>query len=145
MSCSIYVVGDVGPCRANPSTIFDRVRSTLAEGDLGICQLEPVLSKRGSALPQARLAMRSDPAAAAAIREAGFHAVSFASNHCMDWGREAFFDTIDALRAADLTPIGVGANIQEARRPALFERNGTRVAILAYNSILPIGYWAEAN
>ena len=143
--CIIYVVGDVGPCRRVPSTIFDQVRSTLTAGDLGICQLEPALSKRGRAMPQARLAMRTDPAAAVAIRGAGFHAVSFASNHCMDWGNEAFFDTIEALRAADLTPIGVGANIQEARKPALLDRNGTRVAILAYNSILPMGYWAEGN
>jgi poly-gamma-glutamate capsule biosynthesis protein CapA/YwtB (metallophosphatase superfamily) len=144
-ACIIYVVGDVGPCRRDPSTIFDQVRSTLTAGDLGICQLEPALSKRGNAMPQARLAMRSDPAAAAAIHGAGFHTVSFASNHCMDWGSEAFFDTIDALRAADLTPIGVGANIHEARKPAWFDRKGARVAVLAYNSILPIGYWAEAN
>lgn len=141
----IYLVGDVGPCRPDPDTMFDRVRPTLGGGDLNICQLEPVLSKRGSPLPQARLAMRSDPAAATAIRNAGFHCVSFASNHCMDWGCEAFFDTIDALRAADLTPIGVGANAEEARKPALFDPGGTRVAVLAYNSILPTGYWAEAG
>jgi Bacterial capsule synthesis protein PGA_cap len=142
---NVYVVGDVGPCRREPRTIFDRVRSTLACGDLCICQLEPVLSKRGSAMPQARLAMRTHPEAAAAIHDAGFHGVSFASNHCMDWGNDAFFDTIDALRAADLKPIGVGANIREARQPGIFEVNGTRIAILAYNSILPTGYWAEEN
>ena len=142
---TVFIAGDVGPCRLNPGTMFDRVRATLAAGDLGICQLEPALSRRGSPLPQARLAMRTDPGAAQAIRDAGFHAVSFASNHCMDWGQEAFFDTLEALRIAGLAPIGTGANIQEARCPAQFNLGKTRVAILAYNSILPIGYWAEAN
>ncbi len=142
---TILVTGDVGPCRKEPGTIFDRVRSVLAGCDLGICQLEPALSRRGTPLPQARLAMRTDPAVAKAIREAGFHAVSFASNHCMDWGREAFFDTIEALRASGVAPVGVGANIQEARRPAQLDLGGVRVAVLAYNSILPMGYWAEAD
>ncbi len=142
---TILITGDVGPCRKKQGTIFDRVRPVLAGCDLGICQLEPALSRRGTPLPQARLAMRTDPGAAKAIREAGFHAVSFASNHCMDWGREAFFDTIEALRASGLAPVGVGTNIQEARQPAQFDLGGVRVAILAYNSILPMGYWAEAN
>jgi Bacterial capsule synthesis protein PGA_cap len=145
MPSSIFVVGDVGPCRPEPGSIFRHVRQTISTADVAICQLEPALSGRGSPLPQARLAMRSDPKVAAAIREAGFHAVSFASNHCMDWGRDAFFDTIGALRAASLEPVGVGANLQEARRPAVFEVNDARVAVLAYNSILPMGYWAEKN
>lgn len=121
---TVFLAGDVGPCRSNPHTMFDRVRTTLGAGDLGVCQLEPVLSRRGTPLPQARLAMRTDPAAAEAIRQAGFHAVSFASNHCMDWGREAFFDTVEALQSAGLAPVGVGANIEEARRPAQFDLDG---------------------
>jgi poly-gamma-glutamate synthesis protein (capsule biosynthesis protein) len=63
----------------------------------------------------------------------------------MDWGREAFFDTIDALKEQELQVIGVGRNIEEARRPAILERKGTQVAFLAYNSILPLGYWAEVD
>jgi hypothetical protein len=38
--------------------------------------------------------------------------------------------------------IGVGANIDEARKPAIVERKGTKITFLAYNSILPPGYWA---
>jgi poly-gamma-glutamate synthesis protein (capsule biosynthesis protein) len=41
--------------------------------------------------------------------------------------------------------IGAGANIAQARRPYLYNDKGIRVAILAYNSILPMGYWAETN
>ena len=39
--------------------------------------------------------------------------------------------------------LGAGADIAAARRPALVEVAGTRVAFLAYSSILPAGYWAE--
>ncbi|MGB9886963.1 MAG: CapA family protein [Moorellales bacterium] len=141
----LLAVGDIGPDREDPSTIFDCVRGYLQGADVVFGQLEAVLSHRGSPLPQARLACRAQPAVAKALKEAGFTVISFASNHCMDLGREAFFDTIDALREQGLAVVGVGANIEEARKPAFIERKGTRLAFLAYNSILPYGYWAQTD
>jgi poly-gamma-glutamate synthesis protein (capsule biosynthesis protein) len=107
--------------------------------------LETNLSLRGTASPQARLPMRAHPESAGAIRDAGFNVVSFAGNHCMDWGREAFFDTIESLEEQGISVIGVGNNIEEARRPARLEIKGTKIAFLAYNSILPMAYWAEVD
>lgn len=141
----LYAVGDVAPCRPDPDTLFTHVGGTLRAGDIVFCQLEINLTERGTRLPQARHTARAFPATAHALRRAGFNVVSFAGNHCMDWGREGFFDTIEALRAADLAVVGVGANLAEARRPVFIERKGTRVAILAYSSILPMSYWAEEN
>jgi poly-gamma-glutamate capsule biosynthesis protein CapA/YwtB (metallophosphatase superfamily) len=141
----LYAVGDVAPYREDPVSIFQQVTGVIRQADIAFCQLEINLTKQGSPLPQARLAMRADPITARAIKEAGFNVVSFASNHCMDWGREAFSDTINALKEQELAVIGVGKNIEEARKPAIMEYKGTRVAILAYNTILPQGYWAEAD
>ena len=76
-------------------------------------------------LPGALEAMRARPDSARALRDCGFQVVSFAGNHCMDFGREAFFDTIDAISANGMESIGVGGNIAEARRPAMRERYGT--------------------
>jgi poly-gamma-glutamate synthesis protein (capsule biosynthesis protein) len=141
----LYAVGDVGPNREDPQSMFRHVSGFLKDGDIRFCQLETNLSTRGTPLPQARLPMRTHPNYACALRDAGFQVVSFASNHCMDFGQEAFFDTIDAIKANGMEPIGAGRNIAEARRPAILERNGTRIAFLAYNSILPFGYWAETD
>jgi poly-gamma-glutamate capsule biosynthesis protein CapA/YwtB (metallophosphatase superfamily) len=85
---------------------------------------------------------RTIPASAEAFRRAGFSIVSFAGNHCMDWGPDALRDTVDALRGSGLQVVGVGNDILEARRPVFVERKGKRVAFLAYSSILPMGYWA---
>jgi poly-gamma-glutamate capsule biosynthesis protein CapA/YwtB (metallophosphatase superfamily) len=142
---TLFAVGDVAPKRENPHTIFDSVRTLLKSGDLGFCQLEAALSKQGTPLPQARLPMRTDPEVAAAIKAAGFGVVSFAGNHCMDWGREAFFDTLENLKGQGIAVIGVGENIQAARQAAIIEKNGTRIAFLAYNTILPQCYWAETD
>lgn len=141
----LLAVGDIAPDREEPSTIFEKARDFLQTGDVVFCQLEANLSERGSPLPQARLACRAQPEVAAALKEAGFTVVSFAGNHCMDWGQEAFFDTISNLKKQGLTVIGVGADIEEARRPAIIDLKGNRLAFLAYSSILPYGYWAESD
>ena len=141
----LYAVGDICPSRPDPDSLFTGVAPELKRADIAFCQLEINLTERGTRLPQARHTDRTSPEAAHAIRRAGFNVVSFAGNHCMDWGQAGFFDTIDALKAAGLAVIGVGANIEEARKPAVIETKGCRVGLLAYNSILPMGYWAEQN
>jgi len=128
-------------------SIFKNTRSVLNKADIAFCQLEIPLTDRNpiSSLPQARRSDYARTDTAYAIKDAGFNVVSFASNHCMDWGVEVFFDTINALKKAGLHVVGVGRNIKEARKPVVIEVKGTRVAFLAYNSILPIGYWATEN
>jgi poly-gamma-glutamate synthesis protein (capsule biosynthesis protein) len=138
-----YAVGDLAPDRENPITIFERAASTLKTADIVFGQLETVLALKGSRLPQARHAVLIHPNAAAAMKGVGFNVISFAGNHCMDWGKEAFLDTIDALKKEAISVIGAGANIMEARKPAIFDTKGSKIAFLAYNTILPMAYWAE--
>ncbi len=135
----IYAVGDIGPSRPDPDTLFDYVRPTLRKADVAFMQLELPISERGARLPQVRHTDRSPKAAAPALRRAGFTVASMAGNHCMDWGADAMFDTVHALRENGLGVVGVGANIAEARKPVISEVKGRRVAFLAYSSILPDG------
>jgi poly-gamma-glutamate capsule biosynthesis protein CapA/YwtB (metallophosphatase superfamily) len=141
----LLAVGDVGPSRPDPDTLFDRVRARLQLADIAFMQLELPISKRGVRLPQVRHTDRAPLASAQAFRRAGFNVVSCAGNHCMDFGAEALFDTIAALEESDLKVVGVGENIVQARQPVFVGAKGRRVAFLAYSSILPIGYWAEEN
>jgi poly-gamma-glutamate synthesis protein (capsule biosynthesis protein) len=141
----LYAVGDIAPDRAEPAQCFELVRDQLRRADIGFCQLEVNLTERGVRLPQVRHTHRAKPNVAHALRDAGFSVVSWAGNHCLDWGADGFQDTIDNLRAAQLHVVGVGANIAAARRPIIVEQGGLRIAFLAYCSILPANYWAEAN
>jgi|GEM_PF-4140276 poly-gamma-glutamate synthesis protein (capsule biosynthesis protein) len=43
----LYAVGDVGPIRDDPDSIFQYVAKEIASADVAFCQLEPVLSERG--------------------------------------------------------------------------------------------------
>src|SRR4030095_16179626 len=94
----LLAVGDVAPHRLDPESMFVRVKAHLERGDVVFGQLETTLSERGSPVPHPRLPMRSPPATAKALRAAGVQILSFAGNHCMDWGSEAFHDTLICTR-----------------------------------------------
>ncbi|MBN1848589.1 MAG: CapA family protein [Deltaproteobacteria bacterium] len=149
-SIVFYAAGDIAPYREDLDTIFRHVKPVIEKGDLAFCQLESLISDRGIRLPHrnpvaivdGKPFMHEDVYLGKAIKNAGFTVVSFAGNHCLDLGDDAFFDTINAVKKEGMYMIGVGANIEEARKPAIVERKGTKIAFLAYNSILPPGYWA---
>ncbi|MBI4329693.1 MAG: CapA family protein [Chloroflexi bacterium] len=139
---SLYGVGDVWIRRENPQSIFALAAPTLNEADILFGQLENILSERGS--PDAH-GKPDHPGTVAALTCAGFDVMSLASNHSLNFGSDALLDTIDLLKKNGIMVTGAGANIDEARRPAIIERNGTRVAFLAYCSHLPKGYEAGTD
>jgi poly-gamma-glutamate synthesis protein (capsule biosynthesis protein) len=141
----LFGVGDIAPRRQQPKDMFARLDGRLHGADLVFGQLEAPLSDRGAPMPHVRLAMRCEPAAASAIREAGFDVVSFAGNHCLDWGLDAFADTLRHVGEAGLALCGAGATEAASRRPAVLEAGGLKVAFLAYSSILPAGYAADGG
>ncbi|MDE2403564.1 MAG: CapA family protein [Sphingomonadales bacterium] len=140
----LLATGDLAMDRDDYDESFVATSDVLRAADLTFGQLETSFAARGSRLPQARHAVLARPEGAAALGRAGFDVISMAGNHCMDWGAEAFFETRAHLRAAGIAVVGAGADIAEARTPVLTVLgDGTRVAVLAYSSILPQAYWAD--
>jgi poly-gamma-glutamate synthesis protein (capsule biosynthesis protein) len=140
----VLATGDLAPDRERPDECFAATRDLLHSAELVFGQLETSFATRGTRLPQARHAVMAQPECAAALARAGFDVLSFAGNHCLDWGNEAFFETLQHLDAAGLAVVGVGKDIAAARAPVIRQMaDGTRVAFLAYSSILPQAYWAE--
>lgn len=67
--------------------------------------------------------------------ESGFDIMSFANNHILDYGNEAFLGTINLLESNGIACVGAGPDIVAARRPVVVESKGKKVAFLAYSSI----------
>lgn len=143
MSSIVLATGDIAPDRPAPDECFEATRDLLKGADLTFGQLETSFASSGVRLPQARHAVLTEPGAAAAVGRAGFDIISCAGNHCLDWGPGALAETMGNLEAAGVSVVGAGANIDKARRPVIKTLgDGTRVAMLAYSSILPQDYWA---
>jgi poly-gamma-glutamate capsule biosynthesis protein CapA/YwtB (metallophosphatase superfamily) len=76
---------------------------------------------------------------------AGFDVLTLANNHTVDFGRDALVDTVKAVHAAGIQTIGAGANEAQARRPAIVEAGGLRVALLGYSDVNPYGFNATST
>jgi poly-gamma-glutamate capsule biosynthesis protein CapA/YwtB (metallophosphatase superfamily) len=136
-------VGDVGPIVQPVDRLVDLALPALQSADFRIAQCERTYSTRG-AYPRwlaspGGVHTRQDPALATIFKKSGFDVVSIASNHAMDYGEEPMLDTIELFKGWGMQVIGAGRDEQEARSPAILEKNGVRVAILAYCSVLRDG------
>jgi len=135
--------GDVGPLHEPMDAYSVLAQPTLAGADLRFAQVERVYSERGSLQVHSGGAhSRVKPHMASVFTDCGFDVVSLASNHAMDWGEDALLDTVALFRDRGMHVVGAGRNLHEARRPAIVERNGVKIAFLAYCSILQTGYAA---
>lgn len=135
--------GDVGPIREPLEDFGALAKPTLAAGDIRFGQCERVYSERGSLqIHSGGGHSRCAPHMASIFSDCGFDVLSVASNHAMDWGGDALLDTIDLLRDQGIAVVGGGRTLEEARQPAILERDGVTVAFLAYCSILREGYAA---
>jgi len=117
------------------------VAPALRAADVATANLEGAVSTRGAPVPDKEFHFRGTPAAlAATARFGGLDVVSLANNHTLDYGRDAFADTIRAARAAGLATVGGGADLRGARRPAVVSVGGLRIAFLGYSDVRPLGF-----
>lgn len=124
---------------------FEKVSPELAKGDITIANLEAPLTSRGKEFKEKRFRFRAKAAVADALKKAGVTTVSLANNHIMDFGSEGLKDTILSLDKAGIDYVGAGENLGEARKAAIYNIRGLRVAILGYSLTLPQEFWASIN
>lgn len=139
-------VGDIGPIHEPIHIYCELARPALAAADIRFGQCERVYTNKGALqLHSGGAHSRLKPEMAAVFKDCLMDVVSVAGNHAMDWGGDALLDTIALFNKQGIQTVGGGANLREARRPAILEKNGIKVAFLAYCSILNEGFAAESN
>ncbi|MFC1595337.1 CapA family protein [Gemmatimonadota bacterium] len=75
----------------------------------------------------------------------GFDLVGLANNHILDFGPAGLFETWSVLDSAGIAHTGTGRTKGEAHRHTTIERQGRRVAFLAYSHTFPEEFWATAD
>jgi poly-gamma-glutamate capsule biosynthesis protein CapA/YwtB (metallophosphatase superfamily) len=117
---------------------FEGTLAWLATSDLRFATFLMPLSERGA--PTDKLAnIRAHPDVAPDLAALRLDLVSLANNHSMDYGPLALFDTMAAFDGIGVRHIGAGQTLDEATAPAMFERGGLRVGVLAYSCLVPPG------
>jgi poly-gamma-glutamate capsule biosynthesis protein CapA/YwtB (metallophosphatase superfamily) len=149
---SILAVGDVmagGSMSpwvndSGPDYPFANTGSLIRQADIAICNLEAPYGTKGKPFKK-RFTFLVPPRMAAGIRGAGFDVVAMANNHMMDYGPEPLKVTLALLDSLGLAHSGAGMNLAEARKAAVVERNGIKVAFLSYSRVNPSQFWATAK
>jgi poly-gamma-glutamate synthesis protein (capsule biosynthesis protein) len=152
----VVVVGDVMPGRAVGRRIleyggdytrpFARIAPWLRQADLTIVNLEGALSDE--------IMPPDDPttfyfvgsgAFCEGLVYAGVDGASLANNHSMNFGQVGMQHTLALLEESGIVAFGAGMDLNQARRPALFEVEGVRFAFLGYDGISHELYGADAH
>lgn len=125
-----------------PDYWLDGIATRVRDADVAIGHLEVPHTRRASTLRGDIAAPGAEPGNVAAVRRAGFDAVSLAGNHIADCGPEGIADTIELLDAAGIAHCGAGANLEAAAKPCFLETHGPRIALLSFNCVGPEEAWA---
>lgn len=142
---SIVLAGDLVLDVPDADHWLSGIAPALRAADVAIGHLEVPHTLRGSELQGDVPAPGADPAHLAALARAGFHAVTLAGNHIADCGPQGIEDTCSELDRQGIAHTGAGLNLAAARRPALLQCNGRRIAVLSYNCVGPEASWATAQ
>ena len=116
-----------------PASLFaPEVVAAAREADLFILNLECCISDRGTrwAAPGKPFFFRAPPEATETLRLLGVDCVTLANNHALDYGHVALADTLEHLDRAGIAVVGAGTDEASARRVAVLEHDGFRVAVL---------------
>jgi hypothetical protein len=137
---SMLAVGDI-ILGADAESYFTFVEPVLKAGDVVLGHLEvPHTTRDQHAVELGRV-----PSSLAPLITFGFDAVTLAGNHISDAGVPGIEDTTAWLREHRLAFTGAGMDINEARRPVIIEREGTRFGFLSYNCVGPKDTWATSE
>jgi poly-gamma-glutamate synthesis protein (capsule biosynthesis protein) len=141
----MMAVGDLILGEPQAESYFDYVAPVLRSADVVVGQVEVVFTDRGICSSTDVAAPPCNPTNMRALPFAGFNVVTLAGNHVWDSGAAGIEDTIIGLQNYGISVTGAGMNIDEARRPAIVERAGTRFGFLSYNCVGPKESWATAK
>ena len=148
----LIATGDYIPVRCVPDSVrfwadndftavFDLVGERLHAADVAVVSMEvPVVEDRFVTPCLATFVLSAPVAAVDALAAAGVDVITLAGNHSADcYGgcarAVAISGTIAVLDAAGLAHAGTGETLSDARRPALIERDGVRIAALSYEGL----------
>jgi poly-gamma-glutamate capsule biosynthesis protein CapA/YwtB (metallophosphatase superfamily) len=115
---------------------FEEVVDFFSEGDIVFGNLEhPMTNSEKCFDKRYKYVLKSKPEAVESLKYAGFNLLNLANNHILDYYDRGLFDTLDILNSNGIMYSGAGKNINEAREPAVIEKNGIKTALISYTDM----------
>ena len=143
---TLAFVGDVMPGRdveaalatRSPESFWGPFLPILRDADLALCNLEAPVTTSGEKWRGLKsFKFKASPHTLAILQAANIGLVGLANNHTGDYGPRGLLDTLEHLAGAGIAWCGAGRTLAEARRPAVLERRGFRLAIAGFSDRMP--------
>lgn len=137
----ILVAGDFVPRRRISESIsrrdysfFDELKDINRKVDYSLLNLESpiVINAKAKPIKKSGPNLRCTKGAIEAIKYAGFDCVTLANNHLYDFGHEGYLDTINTCNEFGIDYVGVGDNLEEAKKILYKNLGGKTIAIINF-------------
>ena len=119
--------------------------NAIQSADYFVVNEEFPFSSRGTQAADKQYTFRLAPEKVSMFQEMGIDALTLANNHALDYGTDALLDTCEVLDGAGILHTGAGKDLNAAKQPVVFEKNGQRVALIGATRVIPEAGWAAAN
>src|SRR5699024_1818020 len=119
----------------------ETLADVIGSGDLFMVNQEFPFSSRGTPAPDKQYTFRLPPERVSLLEEMDIDLVTLANNHALDDGTEALLDSCQTLDAAGILRVGAGENIDEAKRPVIWETKGKKIGFLGATRVIPETSW----
>lgn len=114
------------------SYFFRKVRKYFSKDDLTIVNLEGTLTKSTTRVDKT-YAFKGSPSYVKILTAGSVEAVSFANNHCMDYGERSYRDTITTLKKA-------GVKYSSYNKVCIYKVHKKRIGMISVNGLLGLEY-----
>ena len=121
--------------------LWEDVSALTNSADYAFVNLETSVSERGQSVKPTGFGFRSNPKHLQAYVNAGIDMVMLANNHVLDYGIDAFSDTITNLNNYNIKYVGAGENYTEASAVKYVDIKGIKIGFFDADAILPKDYW----
>jgi poly-gamma-glutamate capsule biosynthesis protein CapA/YwtB (metallophosphatase superfamily) len=130
----VFIAGDYvqpEPARGTP-VVADSLAERIRAASLSLVNLEAPVDPPSLPAEKSGPAKRSAIDAPAALREAGFDAVTLANNHIMDYGEPGLKTTQSECDREGLASCGAGRNLDAAMEPLRTTVDGTSLSVFSF-------------
>jgi poly-gamma-glutamate capsule biosynthesis protein CapA/YwtB (metallophosphatase superfamily) len=126
---------------------FENVAELLKTGDVIFGNLEEPITDSDYSLTdidnEGKYVLKNSLEAFQSIKYAGFNLLNLANNHILDYYEKGLEDTLKILDDSGIAHSGAGRNIDQAREPAIIEKNGLKVGMVSYTDMSEVVYKGE--
>ena len=127
------------------SMFSEELLFSMTDADLFMINEEFPFSTRGEAAEDKQFTFRVDPSYVRIFQEIGVDVATVANNHALDFGVNAFTDSLDTLDQAGIARVGGGRTLSEAKAPVIRTVGDSTVGILGASRVIPVSSWAAGN